>query len=239
LNASSLLAKEGRELLDLPDADPDLVRLNLQDIAQANRWLGGRRALSVGLHTVLDRTPSGTHLTLLDIGTGSGDLPAFCRSWGARRGIDITTLGLDRIPSAAKMASANGLGTVVGCAGAFPIRPKSVDVVLISQVVHHFHRAAAVDLLRACDSFARRAVVVVELARSTMAKAAFRLAARLMRFEEVTVADGLTSIDRGYTTDSAQALLTEAGIVGNVQQVVPYRLVMTWTLKNGGAVRGP
>ena len=228
MTSTTLLAAKGTELLDQPDADPDLVRINLRDISRVNRWLGGRHALSVGSRRALSAVPPGTHLTLLDIGTGSGDLPAYCRAWGHRRGLTIRTLGLERVPAAAVVAAESGLATFVGCASALPIKTKSVDVVLISQVVHHFRRAAAVNLLRACDSFARRAVIMVDLERSSVAKAAFRVASSLMRFAPVTRADGLISIDRGLTRDTARALLAEAGVEGDVRSVTPYRLVATW-----------
>lgn len=221
----------GTELLDQPDADPDLVRINLRDIARANRWLGGRHALSVGLRRALHDVAPGTRLTLLDVGTASGDLPSYCSTWGARRGLTFTSVGLERVPAAARVAAEDGLGAFVGCASALPIGPKSVDVVLISQVVHHFAHDEAISLLRASDTVARRAVIVVDLERSKMAKAAFRIACRVLRFAPVSRLDGLTSIDRGLTTDTARALFADAGIAANIDEVAPYRVIATWSPK--------
>lgn len=227
--SESLIAPHGRELLDRPDADPHLVRRNLADIAKANRWLGGRRALSLGLQRTVGHLPAGTRLTLLDIGTGSGDLPAFCRTWARARGLTIDPVGLERIPAAARIAAGNGLATFIGCASAFPVRPKSVDIVLVSQVVHHFNRDAAVELLRWCDRFARRAVIMVELLRSRMAAAAYQVGSRILGFAPVTIDDGLTSIERGLTANEARALLADAGVSAAVTRVAPYRLVATWS----------
>lgn len=225
----SILATHGSELLDQPDADPQLVRRNLVDIAKANRWLGGRRALSLGLRQSLRDVPKGTRLTLLDIGTGSGDLPGHCRTWSRTRGLSIRSVGLERIPAAARVAAEGGLATFVGCASAFPIRSKSVDIVLVSQVVHHFNRDAGVELLRRCDRFARRAVIMVELLRSRMAAAAYQVASRVLGFAPVTIDDGLTSIRRGLTADEVRAMLNQAGVSGTVTRVAPYRLIATWT----------
>ena len=225
----SLIADHGSELLDDPEADPELVETNVRNIARANRWLGGRRALYSGLRRALESVAPGTQLTLLDIGTGAGDLPAVVVAWGRRRGLRIVPLGLERVPAAARFAAASGLPTFVACASAFPVRRKSVDVVLVSQVVHHFHREAAVELLRACDSLARRAVIIVDLKRSRVAQAAFWLGAHALGFDPTTVQDGLTSIQRGLTPTEAQDLIESAGVSGEVVSVAPYRLVAVWT----------
>lgn len=227
--SESLITPHGTELLDRPDAEPNLVRRNLADLSKANRWLGGRRALSVALRQTLGSLPRETRLTLLDIGTGSGDLPAYCRTWGRTRGLTISPVGLERVPAAARIAAGSGLATFIGCASAFPIRPKSVDIVLVSQVVHHFNRDAAVELLSRCDRFARRAVIMVELTRSRVAAAAFQVASRILGFDQITIEDGLTSIERGLTLREARSLLSDAGVPATVTAVVPYRLIATWT----------
>jgi len=228
------LFNEGTELLDCPDADADLVRRNLRDLERANRWLGGRRALDVGLRDVLGEVRPGTRLTLFDVGTGAGDLPAYCRSWAARRGLDLSPVALERIPAAATVSAGTGLPTFMASAEALPVRARSVDVVLLSQVVHHFHPDAAVGLLRACDAVARHGVIVVDLERARAAGLAYRLAARLLRFHEVTIDDGLTSIARGLSPASLQALLVRAGIAGRVRRVAPYRVVATWRTRHVG-----
>ena len=200
----------------------------MRNIALANRWLGGRRALRRGLHSALDSVAPGTELTLLDVGTGAGDLPAAVVVWGRHRGIRIVPFGLERVRAAALFASRQGLPTFQACASAFPIRPKSVDIVLVSQVVHHFHRAAAVALLQACDRLARKAVIVVDLKRSRVARAGFWLGAHALRFDSTTVQDGLTSIRRGFTHAEAEDLVEAAGVGGEVVSVAPYRLVVVW-----------
>lgn len=225
---SSIIAPGARELLDSPDADPYLVRRNLQDIAQANRWLGGRRSVAWALRRVLGGTRPRTRLSLLDIGAGSGDLARFCVGWAAARGLVLRAVGLERVPAAARVAAANGLPTLIGCASAVPVRSRAVDVILMSQVVHHFKREAAIELLRQCDRIARRAVIVVDLVRSPAARRAYRLGAGLLGFAPITVTDGLTSIDRGLTEDEARTMLNEAGILGHVQRVAPFRVVATW-----------
>ena len=88
--------------------------------------------------------------------------------------------------------------------------------------------ASAVRLLRDCDRLARVGVVVADLRRARSAEALFRLGGRLLRFDPVTLEDGVTSIRRGYTTGELRALLAEAGVAGRVARRPGYRLVGTW-----------
>jgi hypothetical protein len=57
---------------------------------------------------------------------------------------------------------------------------------------------------------------------------AFWVGARALRFDPSTMADGITSIRRGYTTGELRALLAEAGVSARVSRRPGYRLVATW-----------
>jgi hypothetical protein len=218
----------GTELLDRPDADPAVVAESLRNIARANRWFGGASAVRFGLARTLGDVPPGHTLSLLDLGTGLGDLPRVVVRWGAARGIRIEPIGLELNRSAATLSRARGLPTAVACAGAPPIEDKGVDIVLVSQVAHHLTPSSVVHLLRTCDRLARRAVVLADLRRHFLAPVAFWCGARLLRFDPITVADGMTSLRRGFTRPGLQSLLAEAGIVGRVERRPGFRLVATW-----------
>jgi SAM-dependent methyltransferase len=218
----------GSELLDDPAADPATVAESLRNIARANRWFGGAAAVRHGLARVLAGVPAGTTLTLADLGTGLGDLPRAAARWAARRGLRLVPIGLERSPVAARLALAGGVPCSVGCAGMTPFREKSVDIVLVSQVAHHLADESAVRLLQACDLLARRAVIVADLRRGPIGPLAFWVGARVLGFDAVTVADGMTSLRRGYTADRFRGLLAAAGVRGMVERRPGYRLVATW-----------
>jgi SAM-dependent methyltransferase len=200
----------GVELLDDPGAEPGAVRASLGHIARANRWFGGTAAVLWGLERAVAGLPEGTTLTLLDIGTGAGDIPHAAGRWAAQRGYRLRPIGLERSPVAARLAAKRGLPVIIADAGALPLRAGSVDLVLLSQVAHHFAPASAAALFRSARQIARRALVVADLRRSRTAIAAFTLGARAFRFDPVTIADGLTSIRRGYTRSELSGLLPGA-----------------------------
>jgi hypothetical protein len=218
----------GEELLDDPAADPVIVAESLRNIARANRWFGGAAAVRFGLRRTLGNVAPGSAITLLDLGTGLGDLPRVAVQWGAARGIRITPLGLELNRAAARLAQSSGLATAVGCAGSPPVRDQSVDVVLVSQVAHHLTRASVIELFRICNRLARRAVIVADLRRHPLAPASFWCGARALRFDPVTVADGMTSLRRGFSRRELADLMAEAGVGGNVVQRRGFRLVGTW-----------
>jgi SAM-dependent methyltransferase len=218
----------GRELLDDPDADPAAVRISLRNVARANRWFGGAAAVRFGLRRLLRDVPRGRPLTLLDLGTGAGDLPRRAVVWARRRGHLLRPLGLELSRPAAALAQAGGVPCAVACAGSPPLREKAVDLVLVSQVAHHLADESAVRLFQACDRLARRAVIVADLRHGPLGPPAFWVGARALGFDAVTVADGMTSLRRGYTPARLRGLLAAAGVRGIVERRPGYRLVATW-----------
>ncbi|MBM4188375.1 MAG: methyltransferase domain-containing protein [Gemmatimonadetes bacterium] len=227
----------GRELLDDPRADPALVRASLRNIARANRWFGGVAAARFGVGRLLDRRPdrpgavSSGHrdrVTLLDVGTGMGDLPAALGSWLAGRGVAATCFAVERNPTAARMAAEGGLATAVGDGLRLPFGGRSVDIVLLSQIAHHLAPPAILELCREATRVARIGVVLADLARSRLAQIGFFVASRALRFDPATCADGVTSVKRGFRVGDLAGLLAQGGIAAHCVARPGWRVVATW-----------
>jgi hypothetical protein len=223
-----MLTSLGDELLDHPDADPATVETSLHHIARSNRWFGGWWAVRRGLHRLLAEVPDGTTLTLLDVGTGTADLPRAAVAWARRRRITLVPLGVERHRTAAELARAGGVATMLACAGALPVRPRSVDLVIASQLVHHLAPEAMVEFLRTANRLARVGVVIADLRRSSLALAGFWVGSRLFRFDQATRADGLTSVRRGFLEAELETRLGEAGIAARIERSPGFRLVASW-----------
>jgi len=218
----------GDELLDHPDADPGSVCESLHHIARANRWFGGWWAVRRGLARVCAGIPHGTTLTLLDLGTGSGDLPDLASRWAASHGWRLRPMGLERHRAAARLARGHGIPTLLAAVPEIPARTASVDFVLASQLLHHLAPAAIADLCREASRVARRGVIVADLRRSPLALAGFWAGSRLLGFDRSTRADGLTSVQRGFTRKLLSAHLAAAGADARVECTPGFRLVATW-----------
>jgi len=239
----------GTELLDDPAADPAAVRRSLGNIARANRLFGGASAVIYGVDRVLRMSPKSdvrspgpleagltaprtsdfgprtADLTVLDLGTGAGDIPAALRAWGGAHARTIHTFGLDRLRPAATLAHRRELPVVLGCVSALPFRTGSVDVVTVSQVLHHFDRAGAVRILSEARRVARHGVVVADLLRSRTAALLFGVGARLLRFDDHTRVDGVTSVGRGYLPAELAGLCRDAGLAARVATRPGWRVV--------------
>jgi SAM-dependent methyltransferase len=218
----------GTELLDDPAADPRAVAESLRHIARSNRWFGGAAAVRWAMARLCRGVPAGRTLTVLDVGTGAGDLPRDLVAWGERRGVRLVPVGVERSRVAAGLARAHGVPTAVGCAGALPFAPRSVDVVLASQVAHHFAAADAARFFADASDVARLGVVIADLRRSALAAGLFRIGARLLRFDPATRDDGVTSIRRGYTRDELAALILRTGRRAHVRTRPGFRVVAWW-----------
>jgi 2-polyprenyl-3-methyl-5-hydroxy-6-metoxy-1,4-benzoquinol methylase len=222
------LSPIGHELLDDPAADPETVTESFRNLARSNWWFGGAAAVHFGLSRLIGAAARGSTMTLLDVGTGVGDLPRRAAAWAARRGVQLTGIGFERSRVAAMLALRGGLPSVVGCAGALPFRARSADIVMMSQLIHHLSRDAAVEVIRAASQVARVGVVLADLRRSPIAAIGFRIGAGLLGFDPATKADGVTSVRRGYLPHELAAMLRDAGVTTTVHRRPGYRLVATW-----------
>ncbi len=227
----------GVEVLDDPDADPALVRRMLTDITRTNRWLGGAHAVRVGLKHLLHSVPPGTSLRLLDVGTGAGDLPRAAAHYCETVHVNLQGVGIERPREAARLAHEQGLPTVVACGSALPFGPATgdrrqattataswsrhaspvtrrccdVDIVLISQLLHHFDDDAAVELIREAARVARLGVILTDLRPMHGAAQGFRLAGLVLGLHRVTVTDGVVSMARGRPARTLAHLAHRAG----------------------------
>lgn len=227
--------RRGVELLD-DAAIPDEVRSRaLDDVARSNRWLGGGRALRLALDEVIRALPRDETATLLDLGIGAGDLSRLARVRARSAGVTMRILGADLAPSLALAARVDGAadGAIAADALALPLADASVDVVVCSQLLHHFEARDAVRVLAEMHRVARRVVIVADLRRSWIAAIGFWLVSWPLRFHSVTRHDGVVSVLRGFTAVELRRLVHEAtGVVPAVQHRLGWRLVATWSARH-------
>jgi hypothetical protein len=218
----------GTELLDDPSLDPELVLRSVRDITRANRaFLGtGAAVAEIARHFAA----LGPRATLVDVGTGLGDVPLAARRAAAARGITLRTIGIDSgfalLPDARER-----LSHVVCASGlALPLATGSVDIALCSQTLHHFRGDEASMLLRELDRVARVAVVISDLRRSWVAAGGFWASSFALGFHPVTRHDGVVSVLRGFTEaemrDTVHAALA---IRPRVRRRLGFRVTTSWT----------
>lgn len=215
------------EILDDRTLDPALVRRSMRDVALSNRLFGGTRAVLRELDAALDAAPAS--VSLLDVGTGVGDIPQAARALATRRGRSAFTVGLDASPSLAAESGSRVGAAVVADAGALPFRDRSVDIVTCSQLLHHFSAPTAAAIVREMDRVARGRAIVSDIRRSRLAIAGLWLASFALRFHPVSRHDGIASIRRGYSVAELRSLTRQA--LGRETAVRPrrgFRVTASW-----------
>jgi SAM-dependent methyltransferase len=211
-----------QEILDLGTASDQQVRESLGDLRRINSWLGGRRVLDKLIAEQLQRTGLRS-FTMLDVGTGSGDLPEYvARRYGARvAGLGI--VGMDRqLRHLCECRDSSAWTPLCGDVRQLPFAPRSFDFVAASLVLHHFEDGAAAELLARLAGLGRHALLINDLERHEWAWRFIRYAPL---FSEVSRADGEVSVQQAFTSDELESVGRRAGLARfRVRRHIPYRL---------------
>lgn len=200
--------RRGIEILDLPDLDPDLVKRSLADVVRCNALFGGLSAALAEIKRTLKDVPRCA--TLLDVGTGLGDIPCRARTLAKENGVDLTTVGFDSALELTRASEGSVSFAVCGDALRLPFADRSVDIVMCSQVLHHFTERDAATLVREMNRVARIRVIVSDIRRSWIAAAGLWLVSFPLRFHAVSRHDGVVSVLRGFTPDELSDTVTDA-----------------------------
>jgi SAM-dependent methyltransferase len=204
------------ELLDVGVPEAEALR-SLADLRFVNRWLGNRQAV---LRAVAPHLPPGGRL--LDVGCGSGDVPAFLES---RLPGPLLAVGLD-VKTLHLRAAPRGVHPVVADVRRLPFADHAFDVVTASLFLHHFDAPELPVLIRRLARLARRALVLNDLHRALVPFLFGRAAFPLLFRSPVSVTDGLLSIRRGFRAEELRAALEAAGLPGvAIRRSFPYRLL--------------
>ena len=214
-----LLARrtDSEELLDRVGHDPAELAANLRDIRTVNRLAGGAATVLRHLPGLVCRVPRGPPVEVLDLATGSGDIPRALVAWAARNGrplhLTVTDLSPEILAEARRTLAHVPAVTVTVCdARAVPLPDRSFDVVLCSLSLHHFAPGDAVRVLREMERLSRTGFIVNDIRRCALGYVAAWAASRVATRNRLTRHDMPLSVLRAYTPDELRALLREAGM---------------------------
>jgi len=199
-----------------------LRRINRISRAESTLW----RALR-GLCETMPKTPR-----VLDLASGSGDVPAGIALRARAAGLSMEVAGCDRSARAVEHARA-GAGRR-GADVSFFVRdvvregvPAGYDVYTCSLFLHHMAEPQAVALLRGMAQ--GRALVVHDLERTRTGLVAAWLGTRALSRSPVVHADGPRSVRNAFTRAEALRLAGRAGLDGATARATwPFRWLLEW-----------
>jgi len=227
--------RAGPEYLDLP---PEAYRLeelegSLADIRAVNRYLGDRQALMKHLAAGIGK---GGSFSVLDVATGSADLPVAIADWARKTGISAGITGVDineRTIGVAHKQTAGYPEITLRVADGLnlPFPDKSFDFVFCCKTAHHLTDGDNVRLIQEMMRVAKQGYFVIDLRRSWVAWGLIYALTRLLTRNRLTRHDAPLSVLKAFTPGEFAALASRAGAGNFTVSREPF-----WLLVLSGAV---
>jgi ubiquinone/menaquinone biosynthesis C-methylase UbiE len=190
------------ELLDSDSGSPPEIAASLSDLNRINRWFGGIATTQYLVAQVV-RELGARSLSLLEVGAGTGAVPAAVVATLAPRGVRIQVTPLDRAASHLKNGDRRA---VVGDALALPFSDGSFDLVSCSLFVHHLAPDEVVRFVNESLRVCRAAVVINDLIRHHAHLGLVYAGMPLYR-SRLTRHDAPASVWQAYTVNEMENML--------------------------------
>ena len=200
------------ELMDRPQPVSAELERDLKNLRQLNRWFGSHRLI---LRFLRRWIKPGDRVRVVDLATGSGDIPRVIVDYARKIGAKVQVDALDRQSATLEIARRLSAGypeiSYVE-ANLLEWQPSDrYDIVLCSLVLHHFSDEDAVRVLRRCRELSQRFVLVSDLRRGWLATAGVYLLTALVFHEPMTKYDARLSAARAFSFAELADLSRKAG----------------------------
>lgn len=220
-------AEDAVEIMDSPDCDPRMLRRTYSQFRFVNPFVSGwrtmyRRDIRPKLSTTRPRS-------LLDVGSGGGDVARSLARWAARDGLRLAVTAID--PDARAHNFATGLPPLPGLtfrrafSSELVAEGATFDFVVSNHVLHHLTAVELGGLLFDSERLCTGSVLHADIERSGFAYLGFGVATWPFFRGSYIRQDGLTSIRRSYRASELRAALPAGW---RVTREVPSRLVLRW-----------
>lgn len=205
------------EHMDEPGIDRGELAMTLRFIRFVNRRLGGAGAALRHLARWSRGWPVERPLRILDVATGSADIPLAIAEWARRAGRRVHITAIDRHPTTLALAREHvGEREDITLLQADALRLTDqfavgeFDVVHAGMFLHHLDDIQVITVLAIMDKLASRGIIWNDLVRGPIEKGAVRL----MTFGLPAHArhDAVVSVEAGFTRQEALDLARRAGV---------------------------
>jgi ubiquinone/menaquinone biosynthesis C-methylase UbiE len=201
------------EWMDETD-DAETLRASLRFIRRVNIAFGYTRAILKHLDRLSAGWQPRQRITILDLATGSGDIPRAILAWASRRGFNIRITAIDRHPVTVAEARTgppdDRLTVLQSDVFSLPFERGSFDYAITSMFLHHLDDEQVVQVMGVMDRLARRGVIISDLLRHRRAYAWIKLftlfSAPIIRH------DAAVSVAQAFRRDEIERLRDQAGL---------------------------
>jgi 2-polyprenyl-3-methyl-5-hydroxy-6-metoxy-1,4-benzoquinol methylase len=213
--------RRGPELIDLPPENYSQSEYagSLADIRKVNCFLGDNRATLKFFSALVSGITSSVErpIRVLDVATGSADIPVAIVQWTRRQGINVVVTAVDINPLAIREAAVftqtySEITVAVADGCSLPFEDESFDIVLCAKTLHHSSEEDTVRLLKEIGRVSAVGYLILDLRRSWVAWLLISILARIFSRNRLTRYDGPLSVLRSYTISELGDLADQAGL---------------------------
>ena len=200
------------EMMDRPQPVSRELVDDLRNIRALNRSLGSYR---LARHFIRRWIKPRDQLRMVDLATGSGDIPRLIVDVARKIGAKVEIDALDQQAATLQIARKLSVnypeitfveGNILEFAPANPY-----DIVHCSLALHHFSEEDAVRVLRRCRELSKRFVLVSDLRRGLLATIGVHLLTALIFRNPMTRYDARISAARAFSVKEFRSLAKRAG----------------------------
>lgn len=215
--------------MDRPQPVSAELERDLENIRDLNRWFGSYALIAMFLSRWIK---PGAELRIVDLATGSADIPRFIAEYGRKVGAELRIDALDRQSSTLEIAKKLSVrypeinfveGNILEWNA-----PQPYDLVLCTLALHHFSEDDAVRVLQRCLELSRKFVLVSDLRRGWLATLGVRFLTATMFREPMTKYDARLSAVRAFTFSEMNLLAQRAGWKNFRQKTFPFARQAIW-----------
>jgi 2-polyprenyl-3-methyl-5-hydroxy-6-metoxy-1,4-benzoquinol methylase len=200
------------EMMDRPQPVSAELERDLERIRQLNRWFG---SYGLVLGFIRRWIRPGDKLRIVDMATGSGDIPRLIVDYARQVNAKVEIDALDWQPATLEIAAKLSVNyPEISYREANILEWNSVeayDIVLCSLALHHFSNQDAVRILHRCLEVSNRFVLVSDLRRSFLLIAGIYILTALIFREPMTRYDARLSVLRAFSFSEMRDLARDAG----------------------------
>jgi SAM-dependent methyltransferase len=217
------------ELMDRPQPVSAELESDLENIRELNRWFGSYALISMFLSRWIK---PGARMRIVDLATGSGDIPRLIAEYGRKVGAELQVDALDRQSATLEIAKRltaryPEISFVEGDVLEWQ-PPEPYDIVFCTLALHHFSEDNAVQLLQRCRDLSRKFVLVSDLCRGWLATVGVHLLTATMFREPMTKYDARLSAARAFSFSEMNQLARRAGWTNFGHKSFPFARQAIW-----------
>lgn len=208
-----------REFMDDPGATRDELAEALHFLRLVNARLGGVKAALWHLSRWSRNWRRDEVFRILDVGTGSADIPLAIADWAKPHGHRVQITGVDLHPVTVELARqfvASRDEITIMQADAMKLMdvfaPTSFDYAHAGLFLHHLDDLQVMTVLRIMDRLTTRGFIWNDLVRGWMGRIGVRLVMLGRNVPALVRHDAIVSVEAGFTKREALELAQRAGI---------------------------